>query len=146
MMEEDRDGGSFEVTLKKGETYEFYVQNPPKNVEVESAWTAATAEPEQPAGGVIKVTVTDTYSWDDEYTFTAESAGQYTFAIPAGLGYWSMDNFNNWEDPEIDYQMQTEGGNIVVVLKAGEKLTFKFGLRESDLSCLAFQSLDCNYC
>ena len=75
----------------------------------------------------IKVETTDTYGWFDEYSFTANAEGYYTFAIPAGLGFCSKAQFDKYAAPELDYQKSPNGGDVVVGLKEGETLVFYVG-------------------
>ena len=96
---------------------------------------AAAEEPEtpdEPAANEIKVTTTDTYGWFDEYTFVADAAGNYTFTLPAGLGMWSAEAFSTWAEPELDYNMITEGGDVTVTLAAGEEFKFLVGAYTKD--------------
>ena len=44
-----------------------------------------------------------------------------TFTLPAGLGMWSAEAFSTWSEPELDYNMITEGGDVTVTLAAGEE-------------------------
>ncbi len=87
----------------------------------------AEKAPEEPAANEIQVTTTDTYGWFDEYTFVADAAGNYTFTLPAGLGMWSIASFNSWGDPELDYNMAPDGGDVTVALAAGEEFKFLVG-------------------
>ncbi len=86
-------------------------------------------EPEEPtpevnygdAIGSITVETTDTYTFDvDIYTYTADKAGQYSFYVPAGLSFFS----NKAAQPEIDFNLNPEGGYVVLQLEAGEEITF----------------------
>ena len=99
-------------------------------------WTSAPAEepetPDEPAANEIKVTTTDTYGWFDEYTFVANAAGNYTFTLPAGLGMWSVEAYSTWAEPELDYNMITEGGDVTVTLAAGEEFKFLVGAWTKD--------------
>jgi hypothetical protein len=78
------------------------------------------------------VTTTDTYGWFDEYTFVADAAGNYTFTLPAGLGMWSVEAYSTWAEPELDYNMITEGGDVTVALAAGEEFKFLVGAYTKD--------------
>ena len=92
-------------------------------------------EPQQPtndikpetADGNFTVKVTDTYSWIDEYTFTAPVAGTYTFTLPAGLGFYSKDAMDSWSDAEVDYYSNETGAAFSIELTAGQKLSFYVG-------------------
>jgi hypothetical protein len=99
-------------------------------------WEGAAAEepetPDEPAANEIKVTTTDTYGWFDEYTFVANAAGNYTFTLPAGLGMWSVEAYSTWAEPELDYNMITEGGDVTVTLAAGEEFKFLVGAWTKD--------------
>ena len=80
----------------------------------------------------IKVQTTDTYCYVDEYTFTADAEGYYTFAIPAGLGFYSKAQFDKYAAPELDFYNNENGGDVVVGLKAGETLVFYVGAITKD--------------
>ena len=75
----------------------------------------------------IKVTTTDTYGWFDEYTFTADAAGTYTFTLPAGLGMWSFGSYDSWGEPELDFNLVPDGGDVYVALAAGAEFKFYVG-------------------
>ena len=79
------------------------------------------------ADGNFTVKVTDTYSWIDEYTFTAPVAGTYTFTLPAGLGLYTKDAMDSWGDAEVDYYSNETGAAFSIELTAGQKLTFFVG-------------------
>ena len=89
--------------------------------------TAYVAPADEPAANEINVTTTDTYGWFDEYTFVADAAGNYTFTLPAGLGMWSVASFNSWGDPELDYNLAPDGGDVTVALAADEEFKFLVG-------------------
>ena len=80
----------------------------------------------------IKVETTDTYGWFDEYSFTADAEGYYTFTLPAGLGFCSKAQYDNYDAPELDFQLSPEGGDVVVGLEAGETLVFYVGAITKD--------------
>lgn len=80
----------------------------------------------------IKVETTDTYSWIDEYTFTADAEGYYTFNLPAGLGFAIKDKFDNNGAPEIDFYENENGYAAVIGLEAGETLAFYVGALTKD--------------
>ena len=75
----------------------------------------------------IKVETTDTYSWIDEYTFTADAEGYYTFNLPAGLGFYSKAKYDSYAAPELDFYSNENGGTVVVGLKEGESIVFYVG-------------------
>ncbi len=79
------------------------------------------------ADGNFTVKVTDTYSWIDEYTFTAPVAGTYTFTLPAGLGLYTQNSMDSWGDAEVDYYSNETGAAFSIELTAGQKLTFFVG-------------------
>ena len=79
------------------------------------------------ADGIIEVTTTDTYTWIDEYTFTADVSGEYTFNVPAGLGVWGAAEMEIWGTPYVDYQMEPNGGTFTKALAAGEEFDFAVG-------------------
>ena len=75
----------------------------------------------------IKVETTDTYCYIDEYSFTANAEGYYTFTLPAGLGFYSKAQFDKYAAPELDFYNNENGGTVVVGLKEGETLVFYVG-------------------
>ena len=95
---------------------------------------AATVTPvEEAPKNEIKVETTDTYSWIDEYTFTADAEGYYTFNLPAGLGFAIKDKFDNNGAPEIDFYGNENGYAAVIGLEAGETLAFYVGAITKDV-------------
>ena len=73
----------------------------------------------------IKAETTDTYTWVDKVTFTAEGEGNYTFTLPAGLGAWEVNACDNYTAaPYVDYYENAEGASFTVGLEAGETLEF----------------------
>ncbi len=80
------------------------------------------------AEGKITVTTTDTYTMynHDSYTFTATVAGEYAFAIPAGLGIMSENAYM----PEVDYYENMSGATVKVLLAAGAEYKFWFSAME----------------
>ena len=92
--------------------------------------------PEQPAGnaGVIEGATTDTYTWQDEYEFTAPATGKYTFTVPAGLGVHNKETMmsNPWAAPYIDFNMDPNGGTFTLELTEGQKVTFVLSAATKD--------------
>ena len=86
-------------------------------------------EPEIIAEGDVTVTVTETYGYFDLYDFVAPVTGTYTFFVPAGLGVWEADAFeNDWfSQPYVDYYYNTEGATFTVELTEGEIFSFYVG-------------------
>ena len=129
---ENTKGSSFVVDLKANEVYEFYASGTAKGT-YEFTWTVipAVVEEETVTSGSIPVKTTDTYCFAeaDFYTFTAQTAGKYTFTLPAGLGLQSKESWNDmWGQPEVDFYDNAEGGKTVeVTLKAGETYEFYVG-------------------
>ncbi len=80
-----------------------------------------------PAGNTIDVVVTDTYVWDDEYTFTATESGAYTFTVPAGLGFSRKDVAEVYGPANVDYYENEEGASFTLNLPADYVLTFLVG-------------------
>ena len=80
----------------------------------------------------LKVETTDTYGWFDEYTFTADAEGYYTFTLPAGLGFCSKAQYDKYDAPEVDIYDNAEGATVVVGLEAGEELVFYVGALTKD--------------
>ena len=73
------------------------------------------------------VETTDTYGYFDEYSFTAEAEGYYTFTLPAGLGFYSQAKYDSYAAPELDFYDNANGGTVVLGLKAGETIVFYVG-------------------
>ncbi|MBQ8341485.1 MAG: hypothetical protein IJY22_03800 [Clostridia bacterium] len=109
-----RDVGSYTVTLGFGDLTKTFVLN----VVDESGLVV----PEDTADTKYVVT-TDTYAWEDQYTFTAPESGTYTFTIPAGLGFW----FDDEQAPRIDYNEQPNGGTVTFELAANDSVDFTVG-------------------
>ncbi|MBE7088386.1 MAG: hypothetical protein E7370_02525 [Clostridiales bacterium] len=74
------------------------------------------------------VTITDTYSWIDEYTFTAVKGGEYTLVLGAGLGV--DDNLDDWE-PIVGFYDNESGAYAVINVEAGATVTLYFGSVET---------------
>lgn len=106
---------------------------------VEKSFTVVV-EAEQTSGGgditvgdnEILVETTDTYCYIDEYTFTATGAGTYTFSVPAGLGFYSMDACEKYADAEVDFYNNDTGATVSVDLAEGEEYTFLVGALTKD--------------
>lgn len=78
-----------------------------------------------PTEGVINVTTTDTYTWDeDEYTFVASEKGNYTFTVPAGLGVYSQTAKDNYAEAEVDYYYNYTGAEFTVALEKDASFVF----------------------
>ena len=75
----------------------------------------------------INVTTTDTYGYNDEYTFTATQAGTYTFNVPAGLGMYSKTAYDAWADAEVDFNSNATGASFSVELAENEEYIFYVG-------------------
>ena len=94
-----------------------------------TAGGAETPDVDQPTGGnVINVETTDNYGYFDEYTFEAPVSGEYTFNIPAGLGFFITGESR----PVIDFYDNENGYDYTVELAAGAKLTFQIGALVKD--------------
>ena len=122
----DSDGGEFTVTLAAGQTIRFYL-----NAAEKKEWTITWRMETPILTGSIEVSTTETYAWDDAFTFTAPEDADYTFTIPAGLGIADADKF---DDPAtassavfIDYQLDNDGGKVTITLKKGESFRFYVG-------------------
>ena len=81
--------------------------------------------------GSIEVTTSDTYGYHDMYTYTADKAGKYTFAIPVGVGFYSKTQYDAWGEAEIDFNA-ANGGFVTVTLEAGEAYSFYVGAFTKD--------------
>jgi hypothetical protein len=66
------------------------------------------------------VVTTDTYGWEDAYTFTAPAEGAYTFTVPAGLGLW----IEGAASPAVDFNIDENGGYANFELEAGASIGF----------------------
>ena len=80
----------------------------------------------------IKVQTTDTYCYIDEYSFTANAEGYYTFTLPAGLGFYSKAQFDKYAAPELDFYNNENGDTVVIGLNEGETLVFYVGAITKD--------------
>jgi hypothetical protein len=121
----DSDGGEFTITLGEGETIRFYI-----GATTKGEWTITWKMATPVYSDSIQVETTDTYTWIDEFTFTAPVAGDYTFTIPAGLG---LANANEMDQTPfnatiyIDFNTDNDGGKITITLAEGESIRFYVG-------------------
>lgn len=126
------EGGSFSVELAAGEEYVYYVGALTKG-DWEITWTYEEAsDVPVETNGTISVTTTDTYGYNDEYTFTAPAAGTYSFYVPAGLGFFSKDAYDVYAPAELDFMENADGGYVDVTLAAGEAYVFYIGATTKD--------------
>ena len=126
------EGGSFSVELAAGEEYVYYVGAFTKG-DWEITWTYEEAsDVPVETNGTISVTTTDTYGYNDEYTFTAPAAGTYSFYVPAGLGFFSKDAYDVYAPAELDFMENADGGYVDVTLAAGEAYVFYIGATTKD--------------
>ncbi len=119
------------LTLDEGEELILYICNT-DDESFDGEDTVAdvlTITYSEPAPG-IDVTVTDTYGFFDEYSFTAEVSGTYTFAVPAGLGVLDL-NAGPWDPPYVDFNFNEFGTTFDLVLAAGEVFAFAVGSFET---------------
>ena len=86
-----------------------------------------TETPAEEVSNEIKVQTTDTYCYIDEYSFTANAEGYYTFTLPAGLGFYSKAQFDKYAAPELDFYNNENGDTVVIGLNEGETLVFYVG-------------------
>ena len=137
------EGGSVTIDVTASEPIYFGITTQDwsaANFTITASFEEASVEPvgpENEIGEVInsmEVETTDTYSWIDEYTFTATEAGKYTFYVPAGLGLWSAAEMeaNPYGSPAIDYYANEAGYFVSVDLEAGEAYTFIIGAISKD--------------
>ncbi len=70
------------------------------------------------------VETTDTYGYIDEYTFTAPGSGTYVFSVPAGLGWYSAEAYNQWADAEVGFYDNEFGATVTVELTEGEEYVY----------------------
>ena len=91
-----RKGGEYVVTVEAlGITKTVTVTVIEQEIEVEEGYDDT---------GVITLEVTETYSWDQIYSFAAPKTGYYVFYIPVNLGIHTSEAYNKDMPPEIDYQ------------------------------------------
>jgi len=109
-----RDVGEYTVTIAFGDIQKTF-----------TLIVEGEKEPELPEDdkNTVNVATTDTYAWEDEYSYTATESGTYTFNLPAGLGFWSVDA----QQPEMDFYNNANGDSVSFDLAAGQKLTFNVG-------------------
>ena len=109
----------------------YFMFNMPLTITV--SYSAPVIEPEEPdieigeQIGSMEVETTDTYGYHDLYTYTAESAGQYTFFVPAGLGFYSKAQYDLRGDAEVGFYDNEAGTYFTVDLAAGEEYSFYVG-------------------
>lgn len=95
----------------------------------------------------LDVTVTDTYTWVDEYTITATEEGEYTFYLPAKVGAYGaaelkafgpafVDSFHPAFDSSISH-------SFTVTLKAGEEFKFYVGALATGDYTIRYRILPC---
>ncbi|MBO5313333.1 MAG: hypothetical protein J6B29_05140 [Clostridia bacterium] len=110
--------------------YYFMISEP---MTLTISYQAPVIEPEEPdfeigeVIGSIVVETTDTYTYDeDQYTYTAGEAGQYTFFVPAGLGWWNSAAMaeNPYGDADVGFYDNEAGAYVTVDLEANEIYTF----------------------
>ena len=89
--------------------------------------TETPAEEEPAPSNEIKVTTTDTYGYNDLYSFTANESGTYTFSIPAGLGFYSKAQYDVYGSAEADFMDNANGTTVSVSLAAGTVYEFYVG-------------------
>lgn len=118
-----------ELTISKAGTYYIGTDNTnaTKNggnifCKIETTVTPST---DAPASGSIDVETTDTYSYIDEYTFTAAASGTYTFTLPAGLGLFTKEAYNNFGDPVRDFY-DADGAEYTFNVELAEGATYDF--------------------
>ena len=81
---------------------------------------------ETPAENTITVTVVENYEWINEFSFTADKAGDYIFTLPAGLGAVNADKWdtNDFSGVYVDFYDNRNGAEFTVTLAAGETIRF----------------------
>ena len=118
-----------ELTISKAGTYYIGTDNTnaTKNggnifCKIETTVTPST---DAPTSGSIDVETTDTYSYIDEYTFTAAASGTYTFTLPAGLGLFTKEAFANFGAPVRDFY-DADGAEYTFNVELAEGATYDF--------------------
>ena len=113
-----RDAGEYTVTIGFGDLVKTFT-------------LIITAEPETEItynDNQISVTLTDFHTYDNDeqaFVFTATEEGNYTFAVPGGLGA----RIDGQDTPKVDYY-STSGGSFTVGLNAGESVKIYFAASE----------------
>ena len=77
-------------------------------------------EPGTATTSPFEMTISDTYGYfeEDEFTFVAGEAGNYTFTVPAGYGM-----LVNWAHEKTNYFDNAAGAEFTLTLEAGEKVS-----------------------
>lgn len=108
-------------------TFVFKVGDIVKSITVTATPKEEEAPPAPLPSNTIRVPVTaeNTSSWQTLVTFTAVSAGDYTFVIPAGVGAADPDADTPYVDPFDPLRPDDQnGGSFTVSLTAGQTYTF----------------------
>ena len=137
----DMNGGTFTLELNAGQSVTLVLSAATKDTWV-ITWTAEiTEEPAKPTSGTIEGATTDTYTWQDEYEFTAPVAGKYTFTVPAGLGVHNKEIMmsNPWAAPYVDFNMDMNGGTFTLEMTEGQKVTFVLSAATKDNWSIAWE-------
>ena len=108
--------------LAAGDKVVLYICVPYAEEDVEDTITVTFEEP-KPS---FTVTVTDTYGWADEYTFTAPVTGVYTFYFPVGLGVMGSTDVR----PIVDFYEAEDITEYSIGLEADATFVFNFGAVE----------------
>ncbi len=78
----------------------------------------------------------DTYFWSDLeeilYTFTADEAGMYVVVIPENCGIWLEETYADFDAmADVDFNENATGTEFILVLEAGESISFYLGALEA---------------
>ena len=111
------DAGEYTVTIRFG--------NVTKVIDITVPGEPPLVVPENTADAMYVVT-TDTFAWEDVYTFTAPESGTYTFTLPAGLGMWGSKSASPEYDPFEPTGTLTEQ-KVTKKLAKGESFEFSVG-------------------
>ena len=127
-----RDAGTYTVTVE----YLDMVKTFTVIVEEEEGSDIVAGENE------FVVETTDTYCYADLVTFIASNgAGYYTFNLPAGLGFWSEESFDNFEAPEHDVLGggDAEPWSITVAIAENAEYKFYIGATTKDSWLISYE-------
>ena len=110
-----------DIKLEANEKITLYIVNPVDTDfdgadTIEDTFVVSSFTPALPK---FTVTVTETYAWDNEVSFTSTVNGTYTFNLPAGLGFMVSTS----SQPEADYYENEYGTSVDVSIPADTTIT-----------------------
>ena len=120
-----------ELTLG-GKTFSFTIVVEEKEI----------VDPGEQPENTVAVFITDNNGWIDLVTFVAPASGEYTFIIPAGLGAFGLEEYNDFGDAFVDpddpYRDDKNGGSFTVALAEGE--TYEFYVKSPEKNITVYIS------